>query len=181
MKETANSKSENGEYTGFERRRGPRLKPSEIPFLKSVSVNQGSEVQVIDISTGGILLETDVRLRPQMEVRLQLVTTTGVVKLEGRVLHSSISSLNGVLRYQARIAFTHPFLMLDNVLPNQAEESQTAQPESEASAAPDEIAGQFQLRPSAGPESDRSWASSAFFTGDEPGMPLSDLLIQNDW
>jgi hypothetical protein len=106
------------------RRQYIRLKPAAVPFLKSVAFNQGFEAQVVNISRGGILLETDVRLRPQMKIFLKLVTTEGVIKMEGQIIRSSISSLNGVPRYQSAIAFEHPFHMLDDLSAELEEQNQ---------------------------------------------------------
>ena len=98
-----------------ERRKWPRLKPSSIPSLKSVALGQGTEIDAIDISQGGMLVETEVRLRPQMRIHLKLVTSDGIIRLEGSVLRSSIASLKGVPRYQSAIAFTQPFNQLDQL------------------------------------------------------------------
>jgi hypothetical protein len=203
--------SKNKEKAGAELRRYPRLKPSEVPSLKSVSFNQGNEVQLIDISKGGMLLETDVRLRPQMEIHLKLVTTTGVIKLEGRVLRSSISSLNGVLWYRSGIAFDEPFELLDSMLEKTAEEEPEAKPEAAPviatpaipmpavtpsavttpaiampavtppAATTPEHIGQLPLRPPAGLEFDGTSAFLTIFANDTSVMSLSDMLKLNDW
>lgn len=98
-----------------ERRQWPRLQASSVPFLKGVILGQGTEVQVIDISRGGLLLETEVRLPPQMKIHLKLITSDGVIKMVGSVLRSSISSLTGVPKYRSAVIFDHPFLMLDDL------------------------------------------------------------------
>jgi hypothetical protein len=98
-----------------ERRRWPRLKPSSVPFLKSVTLSQGAEVHALDISRGGMLIETEVGLRPGMKIFLRVVTSDAVVKLEGSVVRSSISSLTGIPKYQSAVAFEHPFHMLDDM------------------------------------------------------------------
>ncbi|MBN1568503.1 MAG: PilZ domain-containing protein [Acidobacteria bacterium] len=115
MDNSKSTKKNKKEHAESNRRQWPRLGPEAVPFLKSVDFSQGSEVRVVNISRGGILLETEVRLRPQMKIFLKLVTTEGVVKMEGHVLRSSISSLKGTPRYQTAIAFVHPFHMLDDL------------------------------------------------------------------
>ncbi len=98
-----------------ERRRWPRIKASSVPFLKRVILGQGTDVQAINISRGGMLLETEVRLRPQMKISLKMVTSDGIIKMEGSVVRSSITSLTGTPKYQSAIEFDHPFHMLDDL------------------------------------------------------------------
>jgi hypothetical protein len=99
----------------IERRHWPRLQASSVPFLKSVTLSQGTEVAVMDISRGGMLLESEVRLQPQMKILLRLVTSDGDIKLEGSVVRSFIASLAGAPKYRSAIAFEHPFHMLDDI------------------------------------------------------------------
>ena len=165
-----------------DQRRWPRLKPSSVPFLKSVTFNQGNEVQVIDISRGGMLLETDVRMRPQMKIHLKLVTSDGLIKLEGTVLRSSITSLKGVPRYQSAIAFEHPFNMLDDL---------AAEPEAAFPDVPREPnqPPAFTLegnQPMSGPAAvvgnyDENSAVLTFVAPDMPGTALLELFKLNDW
>jgi hypothetical protein len=160
-----------------ERRRWPRLKPSAIPFLKGVSLSQGSEVQAIDISRGGMLLETEVRLRPQMKIHLKLVTSEGVIKIEGCVLRSSITSLTGTPKYQSAIAFEHPFHMLDDL----SEESAAALPESQpepGNKQPENTQPSFE--PIVG-AFDESSSILTFVAPDIPGTSLLDRFKMNDW
>ena len=127
-----NSKNAKKTKSELNRRQWPRLRPESVPFLKSVDFSQGSEVRVVNISRGGILLETEVRLRPQMKIFLKLVTTEGVIKMEGTILRSSISSLNGPPRYQTAVSFLHPFHMLDDLSAAMAESAEkTGEPSSE--------------------------------------------------
>jgi len=98
-----------------DRRRWPRLNPADVPFLKRVEFYQGSEVIIVNISRGGLLLETEARLRPDLKIMLKIVTTKGVLKMDGMILRSSIYSLNGVPRYRTAIAFKNPFDLLDDV------------------------------------------------------------------
>jgi hypothetical protein len=99
----------------FSRRRWPRLKPDSIPGLKGVELNQGSEVDIVNISRGGLLLETEARLRPDLKIMLKVVTTDGVLRLDGTILRSSIFSLKGAPRYRTAIAFKQPLTLLDDL------------------------------------------------------------------
>jgi hypothetical protein len=99
--------------TQSNRRLSPRLKAEDVPFLKSVELYQGKEIQIVNISRGGILIETETRLRPDFKVVLTLVTTEGVYKRDGTILRSSVSSLNGIPKYRTAIAFKQPFELMD--------------------------------------------------------------------
>lgn len=160
-----------------ERRRWPRLKPSSVPFLKSVTLSQGTEVQAVDISRGGMLIETEVRLRPQMKLFLRLVTSDGTIKLEGSVVRSYITSLKGVPKYQSAIAFDNPFHMIDDLSEVPAPAISEAQPENamdSLSAKPssfEPILGQF----------DQSSSVMTFLTPKNQASDIRDRLKINDW
>ncbi len=157
-------------------RRWPRLKPSSVPFLKSVSFSQGGEVQIIDISRGGMLLETEVRLRPQMKIHLKLVTSNGIVNLDGTVLRLSITSLKGAPRYQSAIAFQNPFHMLDDL----SEKPELVSPETqpEFSQAPAFESSELAASPVLGNNAE----SPAVLTLVVPDKTfLFEMFKQNDW
>jgi hypothetical protein len=158
----------------------PRLKPSSVPFLKGVSFNQGTDVTVIDISREGILIETEVRLRPQMKIHLKLTTTDGVIKLDGSVLRSSVTSLTGAPKYQSAIAFDHPFHMLDDLSePQEAAASEVPAETSEVPVLPEE--SHQPLPPPVSGSSDNRSSGLTFASQDVPGTSLLDLFKQNDW
>ena len=121
------------------RRQWPRLNPANIPFLKGITLNQGNEAQVVDISRGGALIETDVRLRPQMKIVFKVITTQGTFRITGSVLRSSIKSLHGTPVYQSAIVFENPLTMMDDLEPpvvdtaaDVAAEAETAETEPTA-------------------------------------------------
>jgi hypothetical protein len=114
-------------YSDKNRRRWPRLAPSAVPHLKSVSFSQGPEAQVVNISRGGILLETEIRLRPFMKILLRIVTSRGVFKMEGSVVRSYICSLKDAPRYHSAVAFDHPFNLLEDVSEKPEKQSGTSQ------------------------------------------------------
>lgn len=105
----------NKKGTGPERRRWPRLKPENVPFIKGAGLNQGEEVKIVNISSRGILLETTARLRPDSKIMFKLVTTEGVFKIEGTVLRSWVFSLQGEPQYRASVAFSQPFELLNDM------------------------------------------------------------------
>jgi len=109
-------KKKKDESDAIARRQWHRFLPSEVPNLKGITINQGNEAQLADISRGGAMIETDVRLHPQMKIILKLITTQGgVIRIPASVLRSSIKSLIGTPVYQSSIAFENPLTMLDDL------------------------------------------------------------------
>jgi hypothetical protein len=174
------------DFSESNRRQWPRLKPEAVPFLKSVDFSQGTEVRVVNISRGGILLETEVRLRPQMKIFLKLVTTEGVVKMEGHILRSSISSLQGTPRYQSAISFEHPFHMLDDLSADledteeSEEQTQGLTSESTAPAMIDIGSNQPLMPPDPG-GSMYNEESAILTVVAQDGVSLQDMFKLNDW
>lgn len=163
------------------KRQWPRLNPSDIPSLKGVTLNQGAEAQVIDISRGGTLIETDVRLRPQMKIMLKVVTTKGAFKIMGTVLRSSIKSLQGVPIYQSAISFENPLTMLDDL-----EEKHAADPQPDQRLFP--IPDIFEARDESlsshvVPENEKDVDPAVFMViaPDGLGISFDESLRLNDW
>jgi hypothetical protein len=95
------------------RRRAPRFDASVFPSLKSVNQVGGPEVKLINISRGGMLIESQVLLKRGSSICMRLVTANRVFLLKGRVLRYYISSIeNNVLKYQSAIAFDEDFTIL---------------------------------------------------------------------
>lgn len=97
-----------------------RLNPENAPFLKGISLSQGTTARVVDISCGGALIQTDVRLCPQTKVGFKILMTQGDFRVTGSVLRSSIKSLQGPI-YQSAIVFETPLDILDGFKPADAE------------------------------------------------------------
>ena len=102
-----------------ERRASPRLSPDAFPSLNGAYLRGGASVELIDISTGGALVESEERLTPNTKISLKIATTEGTFLLQGRIVRSTISQLKGGPRYRSGIAF-------DNRFPLQAVDSNPA-------------------------------------------------------
>lgn len=163
---------------GAERRRYPRLKPSALPFLKSIALGPGTELDTIDISQGGMLVETEVRLRPQMKIHLRLLTNDGVIKLEGTVLRSSIASLKGVPRYQSAILFEKPFEQLNDLC--QQDEGQI-QVQAEQALFDEPVEGIEPLSDAPFGEFDESSSILTIIAQDMCAASAQGKLKLNDW
>jgi|LSQX01.3.fsa_nt_gb hypothetical protein len=107
-------------FDGANRRQWRRVAPDDIPSLKGVSINQETDVRVIDISKGGMLLHTAFRLRPNMKILLKIVTTKGTFRIPGLVLRSSIRSISDSPLYESAITFESPLAVLDDLIDENA-------------------------------------------------------------
>jgi hypothetical protein len=103
------------------RRKWPRYAPEGLPSLKGITLNQGNQAHVVDISCGGALIETDLRLCPQAKVGFKVLTTDGAFRITGSVLRSSIKALKRTPIYRCAITFNNPLTMLDYLDPAKAE------------------------------------------------------------
>ncbi len=169
-------------YTGTERRRWPRFEPKDLPFLKSVAFSQGGEVQVINISQGGMLLETERRLQPKMKVQLRIDASSGAFDIEGQVLRSSITSIQGAPRYQSAIAFKYPIhMLLDNVKADPAEQTQKASSDSMPPPASTQN-GDKQSPPGLKrAETKAKPATRTAVANDPTGLSFSETFDLNEW
>jgi len=105
-----------------ERRASPRLPPEAFPSLNGAFLRSGASVELIDISSGGALVESEERLAPNTRISLKIATDKGTLTLHGRILRSIISQLKGTPRYRSGIAF-------DDKFPLQPENPNTAMAE----------------------------------------------------
>ncbi|MCL2878288.1 MAG: PilZ domain-containing protein [Acidobacteria bacterium] len=103
------------------KRQWTRLSPENTPSLKGIALTQGNTARVIDISRGGALIETDVRLCPQTKITLKVLLEQGDYRITGSVLRSSIKSLTGTPIYKSAIVFENPLTALDSLEPAKAE------------------------------------------------------------
>jgi len=103
------------------KRQWTRLSPENTPSLKGIALTQGNTARVIDISRGGALIETDVRLCPQTKITFKVLLEQGDFRITGSVLRSSIKSLQGAPIYKSAIVFENPLTVLDDLEPAKAE------------------------------------------------------------
>jgi hypothetical protein len=110
----------------IDRRKAQRLHPSALPSLKSVRLVPGSEIRLINVSSGGALLESDNRILPGANICIRLVAEDVLYFLRGRVLQSRASSIRGsALTYECRVAFDEEFSLLSS---NADKQQVTAEP-----------------------------------------------------
>jgi hypothetical protein len=90
-----------------ERRNGRRRGRSEEYGLVSARVRPGHDIEVLDVSSGGVLVESSQRLLPGATVELHLQPDAGPPHLvRGRVLRCYVARLHAnLLSYRGAIAF----------------------------------------------------------------------------
>jgi hypothetical protein len=103
-------------YEDSERRGDMRLSMDDIGWLRSARLKYGSDVRVIDISRGGILVETEGQpLRPDANIVFELSGPTSAILMPSKVLRCRAASFDEVMRYQGACAFKRPLEIPDLV------------------------------------------------------------------
>jgi hypothetical protein len=95
-----------------DRRAYPRLSAGELRWLRMARLKDGSPVTLIDLSVGGVLLESDSRLCPGSTLALELVGATPIV-VPLRVVRAQIASLRAGALYRGACAFRRPLELPD--------------------------------------------------------------------
>jgi hypothetical protein len=104
LDEAGFTESLHAEASAKDRRAQVRLSAEDASWLRGARLKYGSEVRVIDISTGGILVESDgAPLAPQSNIVFELSAQTGTILMPARVLRSQ--PVEGTTRSQTACAF----------------------------------------------------------------------------
>lgn len=92
------------------RRAYRRLSVREFEWLRAARLKygHGPDLRVIDVSAGGLAVETKHALKPHAKVVFELTGTTGKLLVPARIVRSQIVSLNGVALYRSGCAFQRP-------------------------------------------------------------------------
>ena len=99
-----------------ERRRARRRRTIREHGVESVRVRRGVPVVVVDVSAGGVLVETSHRLPPGMPLEIHLERRTGMSTVRGRVLRCGVVRLTASsVCYRGAIGFDQylPWLIGD--------------------------------------------------------------------
>jgi hypothetical protein len=90
-----------------DRRAEARLSAKDASWLRGARLKYGSDVRVIDVSRGGILVESEgALLEPRTNIVFELSGPTGTTLAPARVVRSQ--PLEGGKRYQSACAFKRP-------------------------------------------------------------------------
>src|SRR5262252_6192902 len=93
---------------GENRRVHERLRASDLRWLRGARIKYGADVRVLDISAGGMLLETSSQLAPDANVVVELIGGESPILIPSRVLRCRTASLGEILKYQGACAFKRP-------------------------------------------------------------------------
>jgi hypothetical protein len=93
-------------HSSFDRRGARRLDAFDQHRIVSACVRPGHRVRLIDVSSGGALIETNHRLLPGASVELQVETGTARTSVRGQVLRCAVVRLRPTwVCYRGAIAF----------------------------------------------------------------------------
>jgi hypothetical protein len=92
-----------------DRRRVRRHKHVEDHGVVSVRIRPGHPAAVVDVSAGGVLIETSHRLRPGHGVELHMETKSRRASVRGRVLRCAVAQVRpSYVCYRGAIGFDAP-------------------------------------------------------------------------
>jgi hypothetical protein len=100
----------------MERRAWPRVSTTERTEMAIGRISPGRTAQIVDVSAGGALIETDCRLLPGMRVELQLGESGALSKVKGRILRCHVALLDRErIRYRGALVFERLFALRQDV------------------------------------------------------------------
>lgn len=92
-----------------DRRQTPRRTPGMEEPLRRVKLRIGPELNVIDISGGGAMVEGTARLAPNARIDVHVVPRTGRILVRTTVVRACVSRLRGdSVTYRAALRFDQP-------------------------------------------------------------------------
>jgi hypothetical protein len=90
----------------LERRAWLRMSTLERVEMANGRVRPGRPAQIVDVSPGGALIETECRLLPGARVELQLGEPVALYRVKGRIVRCHVSLLDREhIRYRGALAF----------------------------------------------------------------------------
>lgn len=89
-----------------DRRASPRVAAFHIAGMERARLRPGRMAHIVDLSSGGALIETDWRLLPGMRVELQLGEPVPLFRVVGRILRCHVALLDRErIRYRGALMF----------------------------------------------------------------------------
>jgi hypothetical protein len=94
-----------------ERRAWPRVDTGLHLDMARGRLRPGRPAQIVDVSAGGALIETESRLLPGTRVELQVGEPVALYKVKARILRCHVARLDRErIRYRGALAFEEPLL-----------------------------------------------------------------------
>jgi len=89
-----------------ERRAAPRVRAFATQGMERARLRPGRLAHVINLSSGGALIETDWRLLPGIRVEMQIGEPAPLFRVAGRILRCHVALLNRErIRYRGALMF----------------------------------------------------------------------------
>lgn len=90
----------------FERRASPRMPALTLAGMERARLRPGRVAHIVDLSSGGALIETDWRLLPGMRVEMQVGEPVPLFRITGRILRCHVALLDRErIRYRGALKF----------------------------------------------------------------------------
>ncbi len=107
-------------WSAADRRQCHRWRPSQLAWLASARLRTGRDIDVVNLSAGGALVEGGSRLLPGSRLTLQLAGPGACLVVAARVLRCEIVSISayGGARYRGAVAFESPLTIADALDPD---------------------------------------------------------------
>ena len=94
------------ESVGRERRASARMLALTMEGMERARLRPGRTAQIVDLSCGGALIETDWRLLPGTRVEMQVGDPVPLFRVAGRILRCHVALLAGErIRYRGALVF----------------------------------------------------------------------------
>jgi hypothetical protein len=93
------------EKQGAERREHRRIPSAELPALPLVRIPNRGSISLVDLSSGGALLELPFQLQPESRITLELRTSSEQLVIPFQLLRCYVADLKNGIRYHAAGAF----------------------------------------------------------------------------
>ena len=98
-----------GDAVARERRASPRISALAITGMERARLRPGRTAYIIDLSSGGALIEADWRLLPGMRVEMQVGEPSPLFRVTGRIVRCHVALLDRErIRYRAALMFEQP-------------------------------------------------------------------------
>lgn len=103
-----------GREPAQDRRRAPRARRDQLPWLRIGRLPWGSEVDVVDVSSSGVLLETTTRMTPGALVDLEFLSNDLSTTVQSRIVRTEVAHVDRLgVRYRNAATFTREFRLGD--------------------------------------------------------------------
>jgi hypothetical protein len=97
------------------RRSHLRISADDVLWLQGVRIKYGADVRVIDISAGGMLIETDTDFTPHSVVVFEVSSPESTLLTPARIVRSIAITASGTTRYHVACAFKRSLSIPDLV------------------------------------------------------------------